>query len=327
MPYSDIIAAKKELSFMADGLAYFKNEERKLERIAMINCFIRLVNAGECIYNSAKTFEQIDSLILQEFTTVYAMRVKAAKVCQIDALELIRNEIGLYLSFGSKAALDQCAFELALGFLGDYSDLSEERLNVDISKDLVMSGLLNSAQEQFKPAVVDAVRSIASRCKLLPYADLNQAKKYREDLVQQYNALPKDKKGNKANTINVLTNLINTVEKDTKRSLLADMVCCLILHQMLCVFEYHKGEWTLEMIASQVTFVKDADLDVHIAAAGEVIANDVFAYAEKKNADGSLEALTDVIKAKKFTECKTHYITQMHSVLGYLQESYGLWKS
>ena len=52
MPYADIIAAKKELEFMAQGLEYFKSAQRKQERMAMINCFIRLVNAGETVYSA-----------------------------------------------------------------------------------------------------------------------------------------------------------------------------------------------------------------------------------------------------------------------------------
>lgn len=328
MPYSDIIAAKKELAFMADGLEYFKNPARKSARVQLINCFIRLVNAAEIVYDAGKTYEVIDALILQEFATVYGIRAAHSNACQMKMIGVIRNDIGLFLSFGAKEAFDQLAFELAIGFLSDQPEIPAKRKLTRIDRDPVMMLLVNDTKEKFKPAIITAVRDIASKYKLLPYADLNQAKLYREELVQEYEKLPADKRGNKLRTINVLTTLINTVESDHKKSKLADCVCCLILHQMLCWYEVQTGALSLEALVHKVTFKAVQDLDQLMSEAGEVIAKDVFSYAERINVDGRTEPLVDgEFKTRHYNDCKRHYTAQMPKVLAYLQDSYGLWKS
>lgn len=328
MPYADIIAAKKELEFMTQGLEFFKSAQRKQERMAMINCFIRLVNAGETVYSAPKTYEIIDALIVQAFANTYALRCRNAEASQMHQVRAIRDEIGLYLSFGAKAAFEQLAFELAVDFLSSSKEIPQARKVLKLTQDKAMLLLLADTQEHFQKAIKVAVREIASRCGVLPYADLKAAKQHREDLVQQYNALPEEKRGNKARTINTLTALINTVEQDVKQSKLADCVCCLILHQLLAQFEATTTPWTLERLAAKVSFKPVFDIESLVNKASEVITNDVFAHAQKQNADGTREPLTaGAFKDEMYNDCKQHYVQQVQVVLSYLQDSYGLWKN
>lgn len=151
MKYAEIQEAKKAIETMKYGLQFYKDESRKHKQIALINTFIKLVNAAEALADKSSDRNLVDVLLVKWFEGEYnkAQHNGEDGFVSAQTLNALRSSFGMSIKLGATQVVEDLATQMAVDTLANSDLVTEQDAAVPLTKDEKLLKYVGACKEHW----------------------------------------------------------------------------------------------------------------------------------------------------------------------------------